>query len=191
MIIYCDGSYRDGMGAAGIVLVNEEVIVNRIGILTFAEGSTDVEIKALEISLVWAVTHNVKCIYSDSKTVVDNCRKNKALEPYLNVYAGKVRWIERGYNTLSNGIARLTLDSYPWESDIEMSLLLYEQGKVIKTKNPMTWTVENEVVSIKKGKFHCTCKQYNYLRGNDFACKHIRAVKYKLNIANEFGEGII
>jgi len=191
MIIYCDGSYRDGMGAAGIVMVSEEVIMNRIGILSYAKGSTGVEIMALRTSLVWAVTNNIKCIYSDSKTVVDNCHKIKELEQLLKVYTGKVRWIAREFNFLADGIARLTLDSYPWEADIEESVMLYEQGKVINTKTPMTWTVEDEIVAMKKGIFHCTCKQYRYLRGRAFSCKHIRAVKYKLNLANDYGEGIV
>jgi len=191
MIIYCDGSYRDGKGAAGIVLVSEEVIVNRVGILITAKGSTDVEIKALQTALVWAVKYNVKCIFSDSKTVVDTCLRIPELRPYLKLYAGKIRWIERRFNTLADGIAKMTLDYYPWESDIEEAFKLFDSGNVVYTKNPMVWTVNREIVAMKKGKFHCTCDQYKYLRENKFACKHIRAVKYALNLANEFGEGIV
>lgn len=189
MRIYCDGSVKNGVGAIGIVVVDHNIILHRDGYIVPGDKSTDMELEALKASLRLTIEYPADEIYTDYKYTD---KDPEWYESWPSTFTGIKKWIPRERNQIAHGMASLAVESFNWRKEIEAG----EKLIVIDTLTPMNWNVRKKIggayntVHIHKKKFHCDCENFNFLSKCKFSCRHIWAVKIRLNIINAQGEGM-
>jgi len=202
MDIYVDGSYKSGKAGVGVIVLNRDILVERTGKTYLESNSFGAELRSVLFGLQIAGRYDdIKHIMSDNRSIIDSINNNTWSELCLSGYGrmihrimmkknsfdGKLKWISRRYNKLANGMARIMLSEYDWEREIRIGNKL----SVRSSQDPMCWVVDDDIVTIHEGVFMCTCDQTKFLSKNKLNCRHIWAVKKKLNIVNDNGEGIL
>jgi len=202
MDIFVDGSYKEGKAGTGIIVLDRDILVERTGKAYMDKNSFNTELRAILMGLEVAERYDrVNHIMSDNKNIVETINNKLWKESSIDVYAriinkvmikmtlfdGELKWIPRKYNKLANGMAKIMVSGFEWEKEISCGNKL----RVKDSQDPMHWIIEDEIVSIHEGVFMCTCEVSKYLSTNKLNCRHIWAVKRKLNIVNRNGEGIL
>jgi len=197
MEIFVDASTQDQKSAAGVVVINQGIIIKKTGEAFIEKDPHTAELNAIILGMQTSVQYpSSHIVYSDSKSVVDKVMSRdsqkyailiRKTRSYMESHNIELLWIPRRFNKIANGLSRMMLSDIDWQEEITMGNRL----EVRYALTPMHWSVENHTVSIHDGVFKCTCSLSKYLSRNKMNCRHIHAVKKRMNIINEHGEGIL
>jgi len=199
MVIYTDGSYKDGRIGMGVVIIDREVIREKISQSSCGVDSAEAEILALVIGINLAISRGIKHIYSDAKWLSVYLSGNKKSRKYnltklmneYSRYTGDIIWIPRARNKIADNLARAAVFALNWEKEE----LIGGQLNVIPMMRPSHFyvgkidsSIPKHVVNRKNGRWYCTCS-----KAEDFAllglhCRHIHAVRLFTHEATAAGE---